>query len=112
MQASFSRLIRAAAFPVACLLAFCGAAQAQQHKGDKEILFFFGGFWVGVDEQTQTVRQTPITRMADQQARSLNLGVILLEHERIGAGTRLCFSFPFWIAPRDGSHFSNWVLSW
>lgn len=98
MQARSSRSIRAVVFPVASLLLFCGAAQAQQHKGDKEILVFTGGFFISVDEQNPNA---PSLSGVSQDAtisgvRNLNLGVklgyFLTQRNEIGAGSSLVVS--------------------
>jgi hypothetical protein len=98
MLASFSRSLRAVVFPVASLLLFCCAAQAQQHKGDKEILVFTGGFFISVDEQNPN--KPPLTGVTQNATvsgvRNLNLGVklgyFLTQRNEVGAGTSLVAS--------------------
>lgn len=49
MAETLNRRVRAVALSLAILLMNCAAAMAQQQKGDKEILFFSGGFSLSVD---------------------------------------------------------------
>ncbi len=98
MPDTLSRPARAVAVSVSIILACCSAAQAQQKKGDREISFFSGGFFISVDETGFKDSDLSGTGVAGRTSgyQSFNvgglIGYFLTRHNEIGGGTFLSFS--------------------
>lgn len=89
------RRVWSVAFSIAIPLILCGTANAQQKKGDKEILFFSSGFFISVDEtgfKGAILSGTgAIGTSSGSRGLSLGgkLGYFLTRHNEIGGGTFL-----------------------
>src|SRR5262245_8157662 len=102
MPVSLSRLFIAVTHLFVTLLILCAAANAQQNKGDKEIMFFSGGFFISVDETDFKTANLSGTGAIAQTSgfRSFavggKFGYFLTRRHEIGGGTSLAvYRFKF-----------------
>jgi hypothetical protein len=95
MSGMLLRVISVVALFVTTLLISYDSAQAQQKKGDKEIMFFSGGFTVSVDEtgfeHDDLTGRGAIGRTSDFRAFSIGgkVGYFITRNNEIGASTFL-----------------------